>query len=118
MFSAAAERLGLSSSQVSRQVARLEERLQTRLFYRSTRKVALTEAGQTADADKVAALAHKMLPLFTLLQAAEAAALLAWLEQQRGTAYCEEINTKIAAALRATEEVVEQALLIKSQYTL
>jgi DNA-binding transcriptional LysR family regulator len=46
-FTAAAERLGLSSSQVSRQVARLEERLQTRLFYRSTRRVALTEAGQT-----------------------------------------------------------------------
>ena len=89
-------------------------------FITETRKnqALLTEAGQTADADKVAALAHKMLPLFTLLQAAEAAALLAWLEQQRGTAYCEEINTKIAAALRATEEVVEQALLIKSQYTL
>lgn len=46
-FSAAAEHLGLSSSQVSRQIARLEERLQTRLFYRTTRKVALTEAGQT-----------------------------------------------------------------------
>ena len=89
-------------------------------FITETRKnqALLTEAGQTANADKVAALAHKMLPLFTLLQAAEAAALLAWLEQQRGTAYCEEINTKIAAALRATEEVVEQALLIKSQYTL
>ncbi|SEK65317.1 DNA-binding transcriptional regulator, LysR family [Atopomonas hussainii] len=46
-FSAAAERLGLSTSQVSRQVARLEDRLQSRLFYRSTRRVALTEAGQT-----------------------------------------------------------------------
>src|SRR3990167_8741777 len=46
-FSAAAERLGLSSSHVSRQIARLEERLQTRLFYRSTRRVVLTEAGQT-----------------------------------------------------------------------
>lgn len=46
-FSAAAQRLGLSSSQVSRQVARLEERLQSRLFYRSTRRVVLTEAGQT-----------------------------------------------------------------------
>lgn len=89
-------------------------------FITETRKnqALLTEAGQTANADKVAALAHKMLPLFTLLQAAEATALLAWLEQQRGTVYCEEINTKIAAALRATEEVVEQALLIKSQYTL
>lgn len=46
-FAAAAQHLGLSTSQVSRQVARLEERLQTRLFYRSTRKVTLTEAGQT-----------------------------------------------------------------------
>ena len=46
-FTAGAERLGLSSSQISLQVARLEERLQTRLFYRSTRKVSLTEAGKT-----------------------------------------------------------------------
>ncbi|MBX3679549.1 MAG: LysR family transcriptional regulator, partial [Rhodocyclaceae bacterium] len=46
-FSAAAERLGVSSSHVSRQVAALEERLQTRLFYRSTRQVALTEIGNT-----------------------------------------------------------------------
>ncbi|WOD12461.1 LysR substrate-binding domain-containing protein [Pseudomonas sp. NyZ704] len=46
-FSAAAQRLGISSSHVSRQVARLEDRLQTRLLYRSTRKVSLTEAGVT-----------------------------------------------------------------------
>ncbi|WP_137885124.1 LysR substrate-binding domain-containing protein [Pseudomonas sp. 2FE] len=46
-FTAAAERLGVSSSHISRQIARLEERLQTRLLYRSTRRVALTEAGQT-----------------------------------------------------------------------
>lgn len=31
-FTAAAERLGVSSSHISRQVARLEERLQTRLL--------------------------------------------------------------------------------------
>ena len=46
-FSAAAQRLGVSSSHVSRQVAALEERLQTRLFYRSTRQLALTEIGKT-----------------------------------------------------------------------
>lgn len=46
-FSSAAKQLGLSSSHVSRQIARLEDRLQTRLFYRSTRKVSLTEAGRT-----------------------------------------------------------------------
>lgn len=46
-FTAAADRLGVSSSHISRQVVRLEERLQTRLLYRSTRRVTLTEAGQT-----------------------------------------------------------------------
>ncbi|WP_040261114.1 LysR family transcriptional regulator [Pseudomonas massiliensis] len=46
-FSAAASTLGVSSSHVSRQVAMLEDRLQARLFYRSTRRVSLTEAGHT-----------------------------------------------------------------------
>ncbi|MCF8480081.1 MAG: LysR family transcriptional regulator [Rhodospirillum sp.] len=45
-FSSAAERLRVSSSRVSRQVARLEDRLKARLFYRTTRRVALTEAGR------------------------------------------------------------------------
>lgn len=46
-FLRAAERLRMSTSHISRQVARLEERLQARLFYRTTRRVSLTEAGQT-----------------------------------------------------------------------
>jgi DNA-binding transcriptional LysR family regulator len=46
-FSRAAERLRVSSSHVSRSVARLEDRLQARLFYRTTRKVSLTESGRT-----------------------------------------------------------------------
>ncbi|HSG22912.1 MAG TPA: LysR family transcriptional regulator, partial [Azonexus sp.] len=46
-FSRAAERLRVSSSHVSRQVALLEDRLQARLLYRTTRRVSLTEAGQT-----------------------------------------------------------------------
>ncbi|MGH8327933.1 MAG: LysR family transcriptional regulator, partial [Steroidobacteraceae bacterium] len=45
-FTQAARRLGLSASQVSREVARLEERLGQRLLYRSTRRVSLTEAGE------------------------------------------------------------------------
>ncbi|GAB3254495.1 LysR family transcriptional regulator [Chitinimonas naiadis] len=46
-FSLAAERLRVSASYVSRQVAQLEARLEARLFYRTTRRVSLTEAGQT-----------------------------------------------------------------------
>lgn len=46
-FTRAAERLHESSSQVSRQIARLEDRLQARLFYRTTRSVTLTDAGRT-----------------------------------------------------------------------
>lgn len=45
-FSEAARRLNCSVSHVSRQVSRLEQRLGTALFARSTRSVNLTEAGQ------------------------------------------------------------------------
>lgn len=44
-FTQAAKRLGVSTAQVSRQVRNLEDRLATRLLFRTTRKVSLTEAG-------------------------------------------------------------------------
>lgn len=44
-FTAAAERLHLTASAVSKSVARLEQRLSVRLFERTTRRLALTEAG-------------------------------------------------------------------------
>ena len=45
-FAKAAERLGLSTSAASRQVADLEGHLQTRLLNRTTRRVSLTEGGR------------------------------------------------------------------------
>ena len=44
-FTAASKQIGISTAQVSRQVSALENRLNTKLFYRTTRKVSLTEEG-------------------------------------------------------------------------
>ncbi len=45
-FTQASRQLGCSTAQVSRQVSQLEKRLGSKLFYRTTRKVSATEAGQ------------------------------------------------------------------------
>ena len=44
-FRAAAERLNLTASAISKGIARLEDRLGVRLFQRTTRRLALTDAG-------------------------------------------------------------------------
>lgn len=46
-FSQAARQLNLSVSSVGKAVARLEQRLNTRLFHRSTRRMALTDEGRS-----------------------------------------------------------------------
>ncbi|MBO6784276.1 MAG: LysR family transcriptional regulator [Alphaproteobacteria bacterium] len=55
-FRAAADRLGLSPSAVSKAMTELEARLGARLIARTTRQLALTEAGQAYHASVVAAL--------------------------------------------------------------
>jgi DNA-binding transcriptional LysR family regulator len=64
-FALAAERQGLSRSAVGKSIARLEERLGTRLFHRTTRTQSLTDDGQAYYERCVRALAE--------LDAAEAA---------------------------------------------
>lgn len=75
-FARAAEKLDLSTSAVSRQVAELESRLGARLLNRTTRRVSLTEAGQ--------AFYEKSLQLLADLEEAEAIATLAT-AKPRGT---------------------------------
>ena len=62
----AAQALGLTPSAVSRSLQRLEERLHTRLLYRTTRNVSLTEEGTRFHA--------RLLQLFSDLEEAEAEA--------------------------------------------
>ena len=45
-FSLASKNLNISTAQVSRQITALEKRLQVKLFYRTTRKVSLTQEAQ------------------------------------------------------------------------
>lgn len=44
-FTQASKKMAISTAQVSRQVSALEKRLNSKLFYRTTRKVSLTEEG-------------------------------------------------------------------------
>lgn len=64
-FAAAAQRLDVSTSAVSRQVAELEAHLEVRLLNRTTRRLSLTEAGQ--------AFYERCLQLLAELEETEAA---------------------------------------------
>ncbi len=64
-FSAAARRLGISPSAVSKHVTRLEDRLGARLIQRTTRKLSLTEEGH--------AFHHRCRRILTDIEDAEAA---------------------------------------------
>jgi len=44
-FTQASKKMAISTAQVSRQISALEKRLNIKLFYRTTRKVSLTEEG-------------------------------------------------------------------------
>jgi len=66
-FARAAAELGVSRATVSKAVARLEHRLGARLFHRSSRRLALSEAGRD--------LAGRAAALLTSAEEAEAAAL-------------------------------------------
>lgn len=73
-LSAAARELGLTQPAVSQQIAGLERHLRTRLFHRSTRKLALTATGETYLArarqilDEVAEVEDDLLGLSTELK--------------------------------------------------
>lgn len=68
----------------------------------------LRQALDAEDTDGIAAMGHKMLPLFTLLGANELVALLKELEDSRGQVFSEKIKEKSFSALAQIEDIVAQ----------
>lgn len=61
------------------------------------------------DVERIAAMAHKLSPLLTLIGATNITPLLAWLEEQRGTAFSDEIKQKTEQAVVAVEQIIVEA---------
>lgn len=80
-------------------------------FITETRKNVeiLTNAFQAKDMDAMANMAHKLLPLFTLIYAEEIIPHLTWLEGQRGKAYSKEVAGKVKQVLSQIEQVLKMA---------
>ena len=70
--------------------------------------VAFAEASAKGDTAGVAALAHKMLPLFTMLRTEEITAQLRLLERLEGP-LTPDLQTRIGRMLESVDEVVKQA---------
>lgn len=68
----------------------------------------LRQALDVEDTDGIAAMGHKMLPLFTLLGANELVALLKELEASGGEVFSEKIKEKSFSALAQIEDIVVQ----------
>lgn len=70
------------------------------------------QALEAESAEDIAAMAHKMLPLFTLLKATKLVNLLKELELICGVSFTEEIKQKTSLSFLLVEEILAQALLL------
>lgn len=79
-------------------------------FIEETRKNAdrMRQALSDKDMDGIAAMAHKLLPLFSLINASRAVALLNWLEMQRGQIFVEEAGEKVVCVLEEIQQVLKE----------
>ena len=82
-----------------------------RTFIEETGKNAdrMQQALTDREVDGIAAMAHKLLPLFTLIGASESVASLRWLEACRGEEFSEEIVKTTVVTLEAVRKVVRAA---------
>ena len=82
-----------------------------RTFVEETGKNAerMQQALVDREVDGIAAMAHKLLPLFILIGASESVAPLKWLESCRGEAFSGDIEKTALEALEAVRKVIRAA---------
>lgn len=80
-------------------------------FVEETEKNAnrMQQALLNEEVDGIAAMAHKLLPLFTLIGASDALPLLSRLETERGQRFTDEISRKTETVLREIQRVLDAA---------
>lgn len=80
-------------------------------FVEETEKNAdrMQQALTDEEVDGIAAMSHKLLPLFSLIGATDAVPLLNWLEAQRGKDFSEEIKEKTGCVLQEIRKILEEA---------
>ena len=71
--------------------------------------ISMKQALKNEEVDGIADMAHKLLPLFTLIKANDALPLLTYLEEQRGESFTEIIRQKTERVLVEVNFVVEEA---------
>ena len=79
-------------------------------FIEETQKSAdrMVQALNAEEVDEIAAIAHKLLPLFTLIGAGNAVILLSWLEARRGEDFSTEINEKVESILQEIQKILKE----------
>lgn len=80
-------------------------------FIEETEKnlASLKDALSCSDVNRVAAMAHKLLPLFTLIGATRILPLLTWLEARKGKNFSKETEENTNEVLRQATSVLEEA---------
>ena len=80
-------------------------------FVEETRKNVgrMRQAQLDKETDGIAAMAHKLLPLFTLIGASQAIAPLKYLESCRGESYTSEIGDATSAVLSTVCTIISEA---------
>lgn len=66
---------------------------------------------EAEDVDGIAAMAHKLLPLLTLIGACETVEILSFLESRRGEAFTDDVAMKTQKALEQIQMIIEDPAL-------